>query len=129
MTRLPDRPWAIGRFRRARGRTRLRGFRPRAYSGINYADTDGIGVSALGFLPIQVVDVYGRLGLFDCRANAFQSAPYSYSFHGNGSDLTYGGGVGMHWGNVGARLEYEATTYRTPTSCNLVSLGVVWSFF
>lgn len=59
---------------------------PRAYSGINYADTYGVGVSVLGFLPIQVVDVYGRLGLFDYRANAFQSAPYSYSFHENGSE-------------------------------------------
>ena len=76
----------------------------RAHGGVNYADTDGIGVSALGFLPIPLVDVYGRLGLVNWRANVH--SPFS-SFHRSGSDLAYGVGAGMHWGSLGARLEYQ----------------------
>jgi hypothetical protein len=102
---------------------------PRAYSGINYADTYGVGVSVLGFLPISLLDVYGRVGLFDYRTNAYQSAPFNYSFHESGSDLTYGAGVGMHWGNVGARLEYDGYNVSHANQLNIVSLGVVWSFF
>ena len=68
MTRLQVRAWAIGRCRCLAGELNYVGF-GRAYSGINYADTDGVGVSASGFLPIPVVDLYGRLGLVDWRTD------------------------------------------------------------
>lgn len=35
----------------------------------------------------------------------------------------------MHWGNVGARLEYDGYNVSHANELNLVSLGVVWSFF
>jgi hypothetical protein len=76
----------------------------RANGGENFADTDGIGVSGLLFLPIPLIDVYGRVGLFNWRVDA--SSPGD-SFHRTGSDLAYGAGAGAHWGNLGARLEFE----------------------
>jgi hypothetical protein len=97
----------------------------RAHSGINYADTDGIGVSALGFLPIPLVDVYGRLGLVNWRADVH--APFS-SFHRSGSDLTYGVGAGMHWGSLGARLEYQRYDMSVASTMSLASVGVTWTF-
>lgn len=101
---------------------------PRAYSGINYADNYGVGFSVLGFLPIPVVDIYGRLGWFGDRTNAYTFAPDT-SFHHTGSDLTYGAGVGVHRGNIGVRLEYQGFNVAHANTLNLLSIGVVWSFF
>ena len=97
----------------------------RANGGINYADTDGIAVSALGFLPIPLVDVYGRLGLVDWRSDVH--SPFS-SFHRSGSDLTYGVGAGIHWGSLGVRVEYQRFDMSVASTMSLASLGVTWTF-
>jgi hypothetical protein len=98
----------------------------RAHGGVNYADTDGVGLSALGFLPIPLVDVYGRLGLMNWRANVH--SPFSSSFHRSGSDLAYGVGAGVHWGSLGARLEYQRYDMSTASTMSLTSVGVSWTF-
>ena len=97
----------------------------RASGGPNYADTYGIGVFALGFVPIPIVDLYGRLGLVDWRTNV--NSP-QLSFHRTGSDLAYGGGVGTSWGKLGVRFEYEAYDIAHANTMNLASLGVTWTF-
>ena len=99
---------------------------PRAYSGINYVDTYGLGASILGFLPVPLVDVYGRLGVFSARTNATTTVN---SYNHSGSDLTYGVGVGAHWGRIGARLEYEAFNVAHAETLHMVSAGVVWTIF
>jgi len=97
----------------------------RAYGGINYADTYAVGVSALGFLPIPMVDVYGRLGLTDWRTNV--SSP-ELSFHRTGADLTYGVGAGMSFGDFGVRVEYERFDVAHANTMDLATVGVVWTF-
>ena len=42
----------------------------RAYGGINFADTDAIGAFAVAFLPIPVVDLYGKVGMANWRTDA-----------------------------------------------------------
>jgi hypothetical protein len=97
----------------------------RAYGGVNYADTDGVGVSALGFLPIPLVDVYGRLGVTNLRTDV--SSPYQ-SFHRSGADLSYGVGAGMHWGSLGARVEYQRFDLSIASTMSLTLIGVTWTF-
>jgi hypothetical protein len=97
----------------------------RASSGINYVDTWGVSASALAFLPIPIVDVYGRVGVMDWRTSA--SAP-DYSFHRTGSDFTYGVGAGGHWGNFGARAEYERFQVGGANTMQLLTLGVTYTF-
>jgi hypothetical protein len=97
----------------------------RAYGGVNYADTDGVGVSALGFLPIPLVDIYGRLGVTDLRSDV--SSPYQ-SFHRSGADLSYGVGAGMHWGSLGARVEYQRFDLSIASTMSLTLIGVTWTF-
>ena len=97
----------------------------RAHGGVNYADTDGVAVSALGFLPIPLVDVYGRVGLMDWRASVH--SPIA-SFHRTGADLTYGVGAGMHWGSLGARVEYTRYEMSVASTMSLTSVGVTWTF-
>jgi hypothetical protein len=97
----------------------------RANGGVNYADTDGVGVYALGFLPIPLVDVFGRVGVVNLRTDV--SSPY-YSFHRTGSDLSYGVGAGMHWGSLGARVEYVRYDLSIASTLSLTSVGVTWTF-
>jgi hypothetical protein len=97
----------------------------RARGGINYADTYGVGLSALGFVPIPRVDLYGRLGLITWRSNV--NSPFG-SFHRTGADLAYGVGAGMHWGSLGARLEYERYEISATSTMSLASVGMTWTF-
>ena len=54
---------------------------------------------AMVFLPIPLVDVYGKLGLVSWKTDA--SAPASLgSFRRTGSDLAYGAGVQLHFGSA-----------------------------
>jgi len=98
----------------------------RAYGGVNYADTDGVGLFALGFLPIPVVDLYGKLGVVDWRTDA--QSPF-LGFHRTGTDLGYGLGVGTSWGSIGARVEYERYEVQHASDMGLASVGLVWTFF
>jgi hypothetical protein len=97
----------------------------RASAGVNFADTDGIAVSALAFLPIPIVDVYGRFGVMNWRVDA--NSPGD-SFHRTGSDLTYGVGAGAHWGSFGARLEFERYQVGGATTMELTTVGLTYTF-
>jgi hypothetical protein len=97
----------------------------RASSGVNFADTYGVTASALAFLPIPIVDVFGRLGVMEWRTDA--SSP-GFSFHRTGSDLTYGVGAGAHWGAFAARLEYERFQLAGASPLQLATVGVTYSF-
>ncbi len=97
----------------------------RSYGGINYADTDAEGLFAIGFLPIPLLDVYGKLGVAEWRTDA--QSPY-LAFHRTGADPAYGAGVGAHWGNLGARLEYERYDVSHANDMALTSIGLTWQF-
>jgi hypothetical protein len=95
----------------------------RAFSGINYADTYGVGLFALGYIPIPVVQVYGKLGLVDWRTSAHSP---DLSFHRTGADVAYGVGAGTSWGRLGARLEFESFDVAHASTMDLTSVGLVW---
>ncbi len=97
----------------------------RASAGTNYADTDATGVFAVGFLPIPALDLYGKVGVARWRTDA--SSP-GYSFARTGEDLAYGAGVGLHWGTLGARVEYERYTVSHASDMDLASVGLIWTF-
>jgi hypothetical protein len=105
---------------------------------LNYVD---LGVSSVGgaraktkaadgfalvFLPIPLVDVYGKVGLVSWKTDA--SAPTLASFRRSGSDVAYGAGVQLHFGKVSARLEYEAFDAREAARPNMLSLGATYTF-
>ena len=95
----------------------------RAYSGVNYADTYGVGLFALGYLPIPIVQVYGKLGLVDWRTSAHSR---SLSFHRSGANVAYGAGLTTSWGRLGARLEFESFDVAHASSMDFTSIGLVW---
>ena len=97
----------------------------RAFSGINYANTNAIGAFALAFLPIPLIDLYGKVGLADWRTDA--QSPF-LGFHRTGANLAYGAGAGTTWGRLGARLEYERYEVSHSNDMGMASVGVTWTF-
>jgi hypothetical protein len=97
----------------------------RAYGGINFADTDAIGLFAVGFVPIPVVDLYGKVGMAQWRTDA--QSPF-LSFHRTGTDVAYGVGAGTSWGSLGARVEYERYEVSHANDMALASVGLTWEF-
>ncbi len=97
----------------------------RAFSGINYENTNAVGVFALGFLPIPVLDVYGKVGLAEWRTTA--QSP-TLGFHRTGANLAYGVGAGTGWGRLGARIEYERYRVSHSNDTAMASVGLTWMF-
>jgi Outer membrane protein beta-barrel domain len=97
----------------------------RSYGGINYANTDAEGLFALAFLPIPVVDVYGKVGIAEWRTVA--QSPF-LAFHRTGADAAYGIGAGTSWGSLGARVEYERYDVSHANDMALASIGLTWVF-
>lgn len=97
----------------------------RAFGGINYADTNAVGVFALGFLPIPLIDIYGKVGLAEWRTNA--QSPF-FGFHRTGADVAYGAGAGTQWGRFGARIEYERYEVSHSNDMGMASFGLTWTF-
>ena len=74
-------------------------------SGGVEAKTKGVDGFVMGFLPVPVVDIYGKVGIVSWKTNVSAA---DFSLHRSGSDLAYGAGVQMHFGAIAGRLEFEA---------------------
>jgi hypothetical protein len=96
-----------------------------ANSGGAKSHTRAVGGYVLGFLPIPVVDIYGKLGLVSWHTDA--STP-DYSWSPGGSDVSVGAGVQLHFGPVAARLEYQAFDAHEASTPTLLSLGLSYTF-
>jgi hypothetical protein len=90
------------------------------------ARTKATGAFAMVFLPIPLVDIYGKLGYASWKTDA--SAPTLASFRRSGSDLAYGAGVQLHFGSLSARLEYDAFDAKEAARPNMLSLGATYTF-
>lgn len=90
------------------------------------AHTKAVGGFALGFLPLPIVDIYGKVGLVSWRTDA--SSP-ALSWRPSGSDLALGAGVQMHFGALAARIEYEAFDAQEASTPTLLSIGLTYTFF
>ncbi len=94
-------------------------------SGGAEAKTKALDVFAVGFLPLPVIDIYGKLGVVSWKTDAHSP---SFSFSHNGSDLAYGAGVQMHFGALAARLEYEGFDVQQASTPSLLSIGLTYTF-
>jgi len=123
----------------------IAGFRPLDWLAFeaNYMDMGGIeedGVkidstaltaSALVLAEIGIVDLYARVGMANWNSD------FSVQGVGNTSDdgwePTYGAGVGVHFGSLGVRAEYErfsteALNDQLDTDVGTVSLSFTYTF-
>jgi OOP family OmpA-OmpF porin len=124
---------------RATGYKLIAGFRPldvfagelnyldlgKPASGIQQSKSHAVGGFALVFLPLPIVDVYGKAGLVSWKTDA--SAP-SLSLSRSGSDFAWGAGVQFHLGSLAARLEYEALDASDLAKPTFLTLGATYTF-
>lgn len=90
------------------------------------ADADGLSLSALVFLPVGPVDVFGRVGAVDWSADV--SSVDLGDFEDDGTDLTYGVGAQFRLGSLAFRAEYELFELGD-SDVDMISVGVTWTFF
>ena len=97
-------------------------------------DSSAISVSALLLAEIGIVDLYARAGMVNWDTKIAVQGVGSVS--DDGWEPTYGVGIGLHFGSLGARLEYERFTTSSfedlfdnfDTDVDTISLGVTWTF-
>ena len=81
-------------------------------TGSVHSDAQAFAAYAVGFLPLPIpfLDIYGKAGLANWRLHQDTNLAPGDFFHysDNGTDFAWGVGGQVHFGNVGARLEYES---------------------
>ena len=87
-------------------------------------DSEAFSVSAVGLLPLPLVDLYGRLGVARWES---ELSLLGASQKNTGTDPTYGAGAQFRVGSVALRLEYERFDF-DDDSADLVSVGFTYTF-
>lgn len=90
-------------------------------------DATAVTGSVLFLKEFAIVDLYARAGLAHWKLDASLAGIGSDSESGN--EFTYGVGVGLHFGSIGVRAEYEKFQINSfDTDVNTLSLSVTYTF-
>jgi hypothetical protein len=90
-------------------------------------DASAVTGSVLVLKEFQIVDVYARAGLAHWKLDGSVTGEGSRSE--TGDEFTYGVGVGVHFGSVGVRAEYEKFQVSDiDTDVNTLSLSFTYTF-
>jgi hypothetical protein len=90
-------------------------------------DANALTGSVLLLKEFQIIDLYARAGLAHWKVNG--SATGLGSDSETGDEFTYGAGVGVHFGSIGVRAEYERFKIDDlDTNVNTYSLGFTYTF-
>jgi Outer membrane protein beta-barrel domain len=98
-----------------------------SYTNLKYKAFAGY---AVGFvpLPLPFVDVFGKIGVARWDSSGGSSTPAGFfSLSDNGTQFAWGVGGQVHFGMIGARLEYENFNIRNTNGANVVSLEAILS--
>jgi Outer membrane protein beta-barrel domain len=90
-------------------------------------DAKATTISALAIAEFAIVDIYGRVGMANWKVDASIANVGSNSK--DGWEPTYGAGIGLHFGSVGVRAEYE--TFKADfldADVNTVSVSFTYTF-
>src|SRR5438552_11769172 len=104
-------------------RTEIKGrFFFKADDGIRADLVTGVQTCALP-ISLPYLDLYGKAGLARWKLNG-SSPLVSAPFSTNGTEFAWGGGVQVHIGNIGGRLEYERFNIPNTNGARVFSLAV-----
>jgi opacity protein-like surface antigen len=92
-------------------------------------ETEAAGVAAYGllFLPLPLVDIYGKLGVVRWDAEA-RIPDLGFSADDSGTDFAWGAGVQVRVLSLGVRLEYERFEISDLDETSFLSLSVTYTF-
>lgn len=91
-------------------------------------EADGVNLSALGFLPVGPVDFFVRAGFISWDAKATLT-DLDLTASDDGMDLSYGGGAQFRIWSLSLRAEYEVFDIADADTIDMVSIGLMWTFF
>jgi len=97
------------------------------YGNVN-ADAHAFAAYAVGYLPLPILDFYGKLGLDRWQLSGSSANPGLFQFSDSGTKLAWGFGAQMHFGNILGRLEYEHLNMAESDGARVVSLDVAFNF-
>jgi len=90
-------------------------------------DATAVTGSVLLLKEFQIVDLYARAGLAHWKLDGSITGQGHDS--DSGDEFTYGAGVGVHFGSIGVRAEYERFRIGDlDTDVNTYSLGFTYTF-
>jgi hypothetical protein len=134
------------------------GFRPISYFGVeadyidlgsktqsfiagqsSSSDAKAFAGYAVGYLPVPLpnFDLFGKVGLarwsLDGNGSTLSNSgnptgPSLFSFSTSGTAFAWGAGGQFHWGNFGARLEYENFNIKNTNGAGVLSLEAMLLF-
>jgi hypothetical protein len=85
---------------------------------------------AVGFLHFPVVDLFAKAGVSSWKVDGHSTGGFVPTFRVNesGTGAAYGAGVQLHFGSLGARLEYERFEIVRSETLDAVSLSFTYTF-
>jgi len=98
------------------------------YFGGANADAHAFAAYAVGYLPLPILDFFGKVGLDRWQLNASSTNPSLFQFSDSGTQLAWGLGAQEHFGNFLARLEYEHLAMSNTDGTRVISLDVAYAF-
>lgn len=98
------------------------------FGGGANADARAFAAYAVGYLPLPILDFYGKLGLDRWQLSGSSTSPGLFQFSENGTKLAWGVGAQAHFGNLMGRLEYERLNMANTDGARVVSLDVAFNF-
>lgn len=104
----------------------------RTSSGRSDATIDGLMLSALGYLPTPLLNLYGRVGVLEARTYGVYDGPetlHPVPIHHHNSNLAFGIGLTTNFlSNFNIRLESQGLQVTHAKDTSLFSIALVWSF-
>ncbi len=98
------------------------------YFGGADASAHAFAAYAVGYLPLPILDFYGKVGLDRWQLNGSSPTPGLFQFSDSGTQLAWGVGAQGHLGSFLGRLEYERLNMSGSGGARIVSLDVAYNF-
>jgi hypothetical protein len=99
--------------------------------GTAHADAKQFSAFAVGYLPLPLLDLYGKAGLmrWQLSGNAQAAGTPLFAVNDNGTEFAYGVGAQLKLGPFAPRLEWEHAPIPHTDGLHLWTLGVTFTFF
>jgi len=98
------------------------------YFGSANANAHAFAAYAVGYLPLPLLDFFGKVGLDRWQLTGSSATPGLFQFSDSGTQLAWGVGAQAHFGNLLGRLEFERLDMSGSGSAQIVSLDVAFNF-
>ena len=98
------------------------------YFGGANADARAFAAYAVGYLPLPILDFFGKVGVDRWQLNSSSTNPSLFQLSDSGTQFAWGVGAQEHFGKFPARLEYEHLAISNSDGARVISLDVAYNF-